>query len=239
MPAPFTACRRVWFLAWDTGGAKYLGAVDRQHRQYVHNCELTVRVFDVLERTKRPFVFVTSQLAGQPMAYGMTKLMAEHWAGQLGGKVARLWNTYGWEEPDVRSHVITDFVLSGLTKGRIECLTDGRERRRFLYKSDCAGALIQFFDSPRTTADIAGPEWLTIKQVAEEAARQLDVDAVPGEVPGKELIVDPQNPLPGWRPAVSLSEGIAEVIADARTWLRKVPAACQFSPVSSESVAVP
>ena len=65
---PFTACRRVWFLAWDTGGAKYLGAVDRQHRQYVHNCELTVRVFDVLERTKRPFVFVTSQLAGQPMA---------------------------------------------------------------------------------------------------------------------------------------------------------------------------
>src|SRR5882762_1442064 len=114
---PFRECDRVWFLAWDTGGAKYIEAADRQHEQYRHNCELSVRVFDALARTRKPFLFISSQLAGLPTAYGATKSMAASWTMQLGGKVARLWNTYGWEEPDVKSHVITDLVLSGLTEG--------------------------------------------------------------------------------------------------------------------------
>jgi nucleoside-diphosphate-sugar epimerase len=35
--APFEECDRVWFLAWDTGGAKYLEAEDQQHAQYRNN----------------------------------------------------------------------------------------------------------------------------------------------------------------------------------------------------------
>ena len=73
---PFEECDRVWFLAWDTGGAKFLEAVDRQHQQYKNNCELSLRVFDALAKTKKPFLFTTSQLAGLPNAYGTTKLMA-------------------------------------------------------------------------------------------------------------------------------------------------------------------
>jgi nucleoside-diphosphate-sugar epimerase len=142
---PFRECDRVWFLAWDTGGARYIEAVDRQHEQYKHNCELTLRVLDALARIRKPFLFVSSQLAGLPTAYGTTKLMAASWSLQLGGKVARLWNTYGWEHPDIRSHVITDLVLSGLTRGRVACMTDGLERRRFIYKTDCVHALIKLF----------------------------------------------------------------------------------------------
>src|SRR5690348_3575902 len=63
---PFEECDRVWFLAWDTGGAKYIEAADRQHEMYKHNCELTARVLDAIARTRRPFLFVTSQLSGQP-----------------------------------------------------------------------------------------------------------------------------------------------------------------------------
>jgi len=122
---------RVWFLAWDTGGAKYLTRVEKQHQMYLHNCQLSARVFDGLSRTKVPFLFVTTQLAGQPTAYGQTKLMAEGWARQLGGWIARLWNIYGWESPDERSHVLTDFVLTGLTERRVRMLTTGEERRRF------------------------------------------------------------------------------------------------------------
>ena len=86
---PFKDADRVWFLAWDTGGARYIEAVDRQHEQYKHNCELTTRVLDALSRTRTPFLFVSSQLAGLPTAYGTTKLMAACWSMQLGGKVAR------------------------------------------------------------------------------------------------------------------------------------------------------
>jgi len=51
-PRPFADCDRVWFLAWDTGGAKYLEAADQQHEQYKNNCELSLRIFDALARTK-------------------------------------------------------------------------------------------------------------------------------------------------------------------------------------------
>jgi nucleoside-diphosphate-sugar epimerase len=216
----FSECDRVWFLAWDTGGAKFLEAADRQHDQYKNNCELSLRIFDALARTKKPFLFTTSQLAGLPNAYGTTKLMAWHWSLNLGGKVARLWNVYGWEHPDSKSHVITDLVLSGL-QGRVKCMTTGAEKRRFLYKTDCVGAIIDLFDGPLQTAEIAGAEWVTIREVAEEIARQLSVEAEFGQVRGSEVPVDPSELLPGWQPSVSLREGLAQVISEARIYLQK------------------
>lgn len=219
-PGQFADFDRVWFLAWDTGGAKYIEAADRQHEQFKHNCELSARVFDALARTQKPFVYATSQLAGLPNAYGLTKLMAEKWAEHLGGKLARLWNTYGWERPDMKSHVVTDLVLSGLVEGRVKCLTNGLEKRRFIYKSDCVEAIIRLFDSNLATADISGDRWVSIREVAEEVARQLNVETEFSDARGAEIIVDPQNLLPDWRPKVSLSEGIATVINDARAFLK-------------------
>jgi nucleoside-diphosphate-sugar epimerase len=219
---PFEECDRVWFLAWDTGGAKYLEAGEQQLAQYKNNCELSMYTFEAISRARKPFVFATSQLASLPNAYGVTKLMSQKWAEQLGGKIARLWNTYGWEEPDVKSHVVTDLVLLGLTKGRIQCLTDGTEHRRFIYKDDCAAALVELFDSEQQTADIAGPKWLSIREVAGEIARQLNVETVAfGDVKGSEIIVDPDNLLPNWQPRVSFTEGISKVISDARAYLQQ------------------
>lgn len=218
---PFEECDRVWFLAWDTGGAKFLEAEDRQHEQYRNNCELSLRIFDALARTKKPFMFSTSQLAGLPNAYGTTKLMAWHWASHLGGKVARLWNVYGWEHPDARSHVITDLVLTGL-RGRVKCMTSGEEKRLFLYKSDCVTALLALFDSPLQTAEIAGPKWLSIREVAAEVARQLDVEVEVGQTKGSEVPIDPTELLPNWQPQVFLADGISRVISDAREYLSKL-----------------
>ncbi len=35
---PFQECDRVWFLAWDVGGAKYIAATEHQHQLYKNNC---------------------------------------------------------------------------------------------------------------------------------------------------------------------------------------------------------
>jgi nucleoside-diphosphate-sugar epimerase len=218
--APFQNCDRVWFLAWDTGGAKYLEAATQQYEQYKNNCEISLRVFDALSRTKKPFLFTTSQLAGLPNAYGTTKLMAWHWTENLGGKVARLWNVYGWEHPTIKSHVITDLVLSGC-QGRVRCLTDGAEQRRFLYKTDCVQALIRLFEGPHQSAEIAAAEWITIRHVAEEVARQLNVETQFGDLKGSECLVDPSEMLPDWSPRVTLTEGIATVVAEARAYLEQ------------------
>lgn len=230
---PFEECDRVWFLAWDTGGAKFLEAENRQHEQYKNNCELSLRVFDALARTKKPFMFTTSQLAGLPNAYGTTKLMAWHWASHLGGKVARLWNVYGWERPDHRSHVVTDLVLSGL-QGRVKCMTDGEEKRLFLYKSDCVAALIELMDSSLQTAEVAGSNWLRIREVAEEIARQLNVDIELGHAKGSEVPIDPVELLPNWQPQVSLSEGLAKVISEARRYLGRNEVAAGAVKASNE-----
>ncbi len=213
-------CDRVWFLAWDTGGAKYIEASDRQHEQYKNNCELSLNIFDALARSKKPFLFTSSQLTVVPNAYGATKWMAERWTMQLGGKVARLWNTYGWEQPDVKSHVMTDLVLSGLMRGRVVCMTSGAERRRFIYKTDCVDAIVNLFDGAQARADVAGPKWQTIAEAAREVARQLDAEVNFGDVRGSEHIIDPEELLPGWEPRVSLAEGVAHVIKDARTYLQ-------------------
>jgi nucleoside-diphosphate-sugar epimerase len=224
--APFESCDRVWFLAWDTGGAKYIESSDGQHDTYRHNSELSARVFDLIARTRKPFVFATSQLAGQANAYGLTKLVAEHWAAHLGGQIARFWNVYGWEEPGQKSHVMTDLILSGLTEGRVRCLTQGRERRRLLYKTDSALALIALAESGQPAADIAGDAWLTVGGVASEVARQLGVPVVLGDRAGSEVPVDPRHLLASWRPRVSLEEGVARVIDDARAYLAaRAPAA--------------
>ena len=179
-----------------------------------------MRVFDALAKTKKPFLFTTSQLAGLPNAYGTTKLMAWHWALNLGGKVARLWNVYGWEHPDTRSHVVTDLVLSEL-RGRVKCMTSGEEKRLFLYKTDAVAALLSLFDGPLQTAEIAGPAWLSIREAAEEIARQLGVEVELGEAKGSEVPIDPRELLPNWQPKVTLAEGIAAVIFEAREYLSR------------------
>jgi nucleoside-diphosphate-sugar epimerase len=161
-------------------------------------------------------------LAGLPNAYGTTKLMAWHWTSSLGGKVARLWNVYGWEHPTIKSHVITDLVLTGL-KGQVRCMTQGTEQRRFLYKTDCVAALIQLFDGPQGSAEIAAGEWITIREAAEEVARQLNVETQFGVTKGSEVLVDPTELLSDWTPRVSLEEGIASVIEEARLYLRSCP----------------
>jgi len=209
----------VWFLAWDTGGAKYLHANDTQHAIFKNNCELATRVFDCLDRTQRPFLFATSQLAGTRTGYGMSKLLAETWADELRGHVVRLWNVYGWEPPGERCHVIPDLVRSGLSEHHVHCMTSGEELRRLLYKTDCVDGLIRFFDQSTRSCDLAGEVWHSIAEVATMIAELADASLTFGEEKGTEVLVDPKSLLPGWRPALSLADGIGLVVEDARRYL--------------------
>ena len=98
-------------------------------------------------------------------------------------------------------------------------MTSGEEKRLFIYKTDAVAALLSLFDGALQTAEIAGPKWLTIREVAEEIARQLDVEVELGGAKGSEVPIDPTELLPNWQARVSLTEGIAAVIADAREYL--------------------
>ena len=60
---------RVLFLAWEVGGAKYLYREDFQFAQLDSNLRLMLNIFPQLREAKKPFLFVSSQLAKNPRPY--------------------------------------------------------------------------------------------------------------------------------------------------------------------------
>lgn len=217
---PYSNFDFVWFLAWDVGGSKYLMNPDYQQDILLNNVRICERVFDFLYRAKIRFVFTTSQLSGSDNAYGVTKMLGDYWTYQTGGKLARLWNVYGWEPPGIRSHVIPDLVLMALKKKTIHLQTSGQEQRQFIFDADCVDALIQLRETPDCNyADITAPPWFTIKQVAHEIGRQLNVPVFTDKTISYDRIVNPEKPLIGWTPKISLEEGISRVISKAKEFI--------------------
>ena len=87
---------RVYFLAWDVGGAKYLYKEDIQLGQLDWNLQLLQNVMRQLKRDKKPFLFVSTQLAEEyDTVYGATKRLGEIWTRLLDGLFIRQWNVYG------------------------------------------------------------------------------------------------------------------------------------------------
>src|SRR5579871_5748101 len=77
----------IWFLAWDSGGAKYIGNQKNFADIYRNNTRLCNNIFSFIEKYNKPFLFTSSQLAASDTPYGLTKLYAEKWGSLLGGKM--------------------------------------------------------------------------------------------------------------------------------------------------------
>jgi nucleoside-diphosphate-sugar epimerase len=68
------AVDRIYVLAWDVGGAKYLYRDDIQFVQLDSNLRLMLNVFPQLKTAQKPFIFISSQLAEEyDTVYGSTK----------------------------------------------------------------------------------------------------------------------------------------------------------------------
>ena len=216
----------VWFLAWDVGGSKYIGRKETQHEILLNNTIICEKVFDFIYKSRTDFMFVSSQLAALEYrfaftpSYSITKKLGEVWTKELGGKIVRLWNVYGWEEPNLRSHVIPDLVIQGLTKGKIVLNTSGQEKRQVLYKTDCAEALVQVREMEGIdTFDVSTPPWRTVYELGLEIGRQLNVRVFRGTGIGHGKIIEPAHLVHGWKPKVDLSTGTSLVIKDAKEYL--------------------
>jgi len=100
---PFDECDRVYFLAWEVGGAKYLYQKSTQLHQMNWNVELLKNVMFQLQKSQTPFIFTSSQLAEEiDTVYGASKRLGELWTQQLGGACVRFWNIYGALEETIQ-----------------------------------------------------------------------------------------------------------------------------------------
>ncbi len=218
----FTEIDRIYFLAWDVGGSKYLYESKLQLSQLKWNLQLMTNIFEHLEKQKKDFLFVSSQLAEETdTVYGVTKKLGEVWTKELGGACIRVWNAYGYMEPsDIKSHVISDFIYQALETGKIKMMTDGSEWRQFTHIEDLSRAFhgaLTLKNRKRTIYDASSYEWVRIIDVAQIIADITGAKIIPGDKKGHDPLPS-QNcgRVPGWLPEISLADGISQMIDEAK-----------------------
>ena len=202
---------RVYFLAWDVGGAKYLYSEKAQYNQLSWNLRLMLNVFEQMQKSNIKVIFSSTQLASQiDTVYGVTKKLGEVWNSLIGGVNVRFWNVYGpLEEPSERTHVVSDFIYQSVYNETIKTLTDGSEKRQFIHIDDVCRALDLASDLENNFIyDITSYEWISVRKVAEIISKISNKKIKFGNVVGSTPITPNCCKIPGWIPKVKLEEGL-------------------------------
>ncbi len=220
-------CDFVFFLAWDVGGSKYLADAESSFNFIHNNVAIMNSTFALLKKHNKPFIFTSSQMAAMSHSpYGNTKIIGERYSNTLGGLVVRLWNVYGYEKVNKRSHVITDFIEMALNNNMIDMRTDGAELRQFLYVEDCCEALFILSDlyndiSRDEELHISNYKWTSIKEIAEIVSHFCNCEYIKGDLKDSvQMAIQEwpnQNILKYWKPKTSISDGIKYIIKRMKT----------------------
>lgn len=214
-------CDFVMFFACDVGGSKYLTTVNDV--EFINNnLMIMINVFTLINKCNKPFIFTSSQMSNMHhCSYGTCKKIGEHYSQSLDGIVVQLWNTYGCEQVNEKSHVITDFVDMALKNKCIVMRTDGTEKRQFLYDEDCAKAMHVLSNNYSTykhkIVHLTNGNWVTILDVAKLIQLQIPGTII---IPGKKkdntqiMVNEPSQFIDEmhWKPCISLTKGINLII---------------------------
>lgn len=208
---------RVYFLAWDVGGSKYLFNENNQLSQLKWNLALLKNVLESVEQQKKDFLFVSSQFADDcDTVYGVTKKLGEIWSELIGGKCVRVWNAYGvMEKNNEKSHVISDFVYQAVTTKKIKMMTNGEEWRQFTHVIDLARAFHMAMRdkySNKSIFDASSYQWVQIKQVAQIISKLTGAKIYYGKNVGRNHKAYNIGRVPRWLPEIELAEGIKNMI---------------------------
>ncbi len=212
---------RVYFLAWDVGGSKYLYQDKIQLQQLHWNLELLSNVMSQVERQKVKCLFVSSQLAEEyHTVYGVTKKLGEVWSELVNCSCVRIWNAYGLiETQNIKSHVISDFVYQAVKFKRINMLTTGDEWRQFTHIDDiCKGFHLALTSDNlrRPLYDLSSFEWVQIKYIAEIICDLTGATYSTGEKIGHSTFSKNMGRLPFWLPEVTIQEGIKKMVIETQ-----------------------
>ena len=217
---PLDGVDRIYFLAWDVGGAKYLYKAESQFRQLDWNLRILLNVMPQIHNAHIPFLFASSQLAQEfDTVYGSTKRLGEVWTQLLDGTRVRFWNVYGpLEEFSERSHVISDFVHQAWVSGKIKMLTTGEELRQFIHIDDlCRAMHTALSQNLKSTYDITSFEWISVLEVAKIIADEFNAKVIVGRKKGRTPITPLVGKVPGWFPEIDITTGLRRMITSIKS----------------------
>jgi UDP-glucuronate decarboxylase len=144
-------------------------------------------------------------------------------------KVARIFNTYGPLMHPNDGRVVSNFVLQALRRLPITIYGDGRQTRSFCYVSDLVDGLIRLMNSDAQVVgpiNLGNPSEFTVRQLAETIIRltgsnsKIASSPLPADDPRQRRpdITKAVDRL-GWRPTISLEEGLVPTIEYFRRFL--------------------
>ena len=219
-------CDFIFFLAFDVGGSRYLKKYQNTYEFISNNIKIMENTFQIIKKYNKPFLFASSQMSNMSFSpYGLLKNIGEKYSDILGGLVVKFWNVYGVEKDLSKSHVITDFILMAIKNNKIKMLTDGQEKRDFLYAEDCCEGLEQIYinfnkiKKIKKSVDLTTGKYTSIINIAKIIKKLLKKNKVKIE-PSKNkdiLQMDKRNKpdmflKKYWKPKFSLESGIQEII---------------------------
>lgn len=143
-------------------------------------------------------------------------------AHNVDARIVRIFNTYG---PNMRSddgRVISNFVNQALEGKPLTVYGKGLQTRSFCYVSDMVAGILAVMNSSKTRGEVinlGNPDEYTVSDVAKKIKLMTGSKS---EIIYKELPVDDPcrrkpdiskaNKLVGWKPVVSLEEGLKKTI---------------------------
>lgn len=153
-----------------------------------------------------------------------TLTMDYHRGAGVEVRIARIFNTYGPRMCIDDGRVVSNFVAQALRKEPMTVYGDGKQTRSFQYVSDLVEGLMRLMDGEHIGPfNIGNPGEFTMLELAEVVKQVIDKDA---EITFKENTQDdPHKRKPdiskakellGWKPKVSLKEGLPLMVEDFR-----------------------
>ena len=218
----------IYFLAFDVGGSRYLKKYQNTFEFLSNNIRLMENTFTLIKKYKKPFLFASSQMSNMTYSnYGILKNIGEKYSQILDGLVVKFWNVYGIENDLSKSHVITDFILKGLKKKKINMLTNGKEERDFLYAEDCCNGLeiimlkYKQIKKIKQSIDLTSTKYVKIIKIANIIKKLLlkkniKIKIIPSKL--KDSVqLNKKNKADKylfkfWKPKYSLEKGISKIL---------------------------
>ncbi len=221
-------CDFIFFLAFDVGGSRYLKKYQNTFKFISNNIRIMENTFSLINKYKKPFLFASSQMSNMVYSpYGLLKNIGEKYSEILGGLTVKFWNVYGVEKDLKKSHVITDFILMALKQNQINMLTNGKEKRDFLFAEDCCEGLEKIFlnynkiKKLKKSVDLTTGKYTSILEIANKIKKslkykKLNITINPSR--NKDTVQLDKRNKPDmflkkyWKPQFSLDSGIKKII---------------------------
>lgn len=154
--------------------------------------------------------------------FGEAIIMAYHRKFRLDTRIVRIFNTYGPRMLLEDGRVVSNFIVQALKGNPITVYGDGRQTRSFCYVSDMVGGIIkasQKDDMSGEILNLGNPAEVKIIDLAEKirdltsSESEITFAELPQDDPSKRKPdITKAKKLLGWKPQVSLEEGLKKTI---------------------------